>query len=238
MTLVPEEAVRRVLAQVDAVLVDFDGPICQVFAGVPAPEVAADLRRFYAAAYGDAAAAALEQGDDPVGLVQSAGAQRLPHASELERRLSEHETAAMRSAAPTAGAAEALAGLERAGFPLAAVSNNSGEALRRYFEDHGLEHLIKTLIGRPSDCLWRMKPDPYPLEQAARTLGVPAHRTVLIGDSITDVQAAQAAGALSIGFANKPGKSARLSRAGADAVITSMAQILAAVDGEHPRPTR
>ncbi len=33
----------RLLGEVGAVLLDFDGPVCSVFAGYPAPHVAAEL---------------------------------------------------------------------------------------------------------------------------------------------------------------------------------------------------
>ncbi|OKJ44696.1 hypothetical protein AMK25_16985 [Micromonospora sp. TSRI0369] len=33
----------RLLSEVGAVLLDFDGPVCSIFAGYPAPQVAAEL---------------------------------------------------------------------------------------------------------------------------------------------------------------------------------------------------
>ncbi|WP_234318318.1 HAD family hydrolase [Streptomyces sp. NRRL S-244] len=41
---------------------------------------------------------------------------------------------------------------------------------------------------------------------ALNTQGVSPEKVVLIGDSVTDVQAALAAGAMSIGYANKPAR--------------------------------
>ncbi|MFV5991036.1 hypothetical protein ACNPQM_00880 [Streptomyces sp. NPDC056231] len=45
-------------------------------------------------------------------------------------------------------------------------------------------------------------------------------------DFLYGFQAAQAAGAMSIGYANKPGKAERLHRAGATAVIEDMADLI------------
>ncbi|MEU6044298.1 HAD family hydrolase [Streptomyces griseus] len=42
---------------------------------------------------------------------------------------------------------------------------------------------------------------------------------------MTDMEAAQATGGRSIGFANKPGKEFALSNAGADAVVISMTTV-------------
>ncbi|MGW3615296.1 HAD family hydrolase, partial [Micromonospora sp. NPDC005163] len=52
---------------------------------------------------------------------------------------------------------------------------------------------------------------------------------VLVGDSTTDIQAAQAAGVGSIGYANKPGKSEALTQVGADAVIRQMTELSTAL---------
>jgi beta-phosphoglucomutase-like phosphatase (HAD superfamily) len=74
-----------------------------------------------------------------------------------------------------------------------------------------------------------MKPNPEPILTAASGLGVAPAACVLVGDSTTDVEASRAAGVCSIGYANKPGKVERLERAGADAIVTSMADIATAL---------
>ncbi|AWK08358.1 hypothetical protein SSP531S_51950 [Streptomyces spongiicola] len=43
---------------------------------------------------------------------------------------------------------------------------------------------------------------------------------------MTDIEAARAAGTMSIGYANKPGKAERLGQAGATVVIEDMAQLI------------
>jgi phosphoglycolate phosphatase-like HAD superfamily hydrolase len=45
---------------------------------------------------------------------------------------------------------------------------------------------------------------------------------VFLGDSTSDIEAAQAAGVRSIGYANKPGKNSRLIAAGAEAIIGAL----------------
>lgn len=70
-----------------------------------------------------------------------------------------------------------------------------------------------------------MKPSPYPLLEAASRLGKTPGRTVLIGDSVTDIEAARAAATRSIGFANKPAKETSLADAGADEVVLNMMSV-------------
>jgi phosphoglycolate phosphatase-like HAD superfamily hydrolase len=57
-------------------------------------------------------------------------------------------------------------------------------------------------------------------------LGAPPSACVLVGDTITDMQAAPRAGIDSIGYANKPGKYAALTEAGATAVVSSLADLV------------
>jgi beta-phosphoglucomutase-like phosphatase (HAD superfamily) len=64
-----------------------------------------------------------------------------------------------------------------------------------------------------------MKPHPYSLLTAVEMLNVQVSQAVLVGDSTTDIVAANHAGMLSIGFANKPHKLGTLSSAGATSII-------------------
>lgn len=70
-----------------------------------------------------------------------------------------------------------------------------------------------------------MKPDPYSLVLAASRLDLTPAQCTLVGDSVTDIEAARAAGAMSIGYANKPGKAAFLTETGADAVVSEMSAV-------------
>ena len=76
------------------------------------------------------------------------------------------------------------------------------------------------------DSLARTKPHPDPLERAAQELGVPASRAVMVGDSIADLNAAQAAGfammvVVSYGYHQRTG----LDALEADIVIDCMDQL-------------
>ena len=55
-----------------------------------------------------------------------------------------------------------------------------------------------------------------------RALNAEPQDCALVGDSITDIVAARAAGVASVGYANKPGKHETLRNAGADSVIEDM----------------
>ncbi|MFB7254191.1 HAD family hydrolase [Streptomyces nojiriensis] len=208
-----------------AVLFDFDGPICDVFRGIPAPSIAselADLLVTLAPALESQARAT----DDPMKvhrLSQSAGTTVL---EAVEAALTAAEVRAVKVAgAPTEGSVQALRAARDTGRHVAVVSNNSAECVREYLTLQGLVEIVDEVIGRPVLRPDLMKPSPHPLLAAASLFDVAPGLTVLIGDSLTDIEAANAAGARSIGYANKPTKEASLTDAGADAVVLGMREI-------------
>ncbi|MFB7373187.1 HAD family hydrolase [Streptomyces sp. NPDC056222] len=217
-------SVSEILARAESVLVDFDGPICSIFSGLPAPEVARRLRDAYDEAH--SGASRLAQSDDPLEVVRVAALEGLPNVGELEALLTDLEVTAVDQSAPTPNAQVAIEALHADGHLLAVVSNNSTAALKRYFANHGLDRYASPLVGREAIRLSKMKPAPDMLWLALEAHGVAPREAVLIGDSVTDVQAAQAAGVMSIGYANKSGKAERLHRAGATAVIDDMADLI------------
>ncbi|MFD9258253.1 HAD family hydrolase [Streptomyces sp. NPDC059538] len=208
-----------------AILFDFDGPICDVFSGFPAPEIASELADLLATL-----APALElparATDDPMEvhrLSQSAGTTIL---AAVEAALTAAEVRAVKAAGtPTKGSVQALHAARDTGRHVAIVSNNSAECVREYLPLHGLSGIVDEIIGRPALRPDLMKPAPHPLLIAASNLGVAPGLTVLVGDSVTDVEAAHAAGARSIGYANKAAKQNSLRVAGADAVVLGMQEI-------------
>ncbi|MBC9002166.1 HAD-IA family hydrolase [Micromonospora aurantiaca] len=74
-----------------------------------------------------------------------------------------------------------------------------------------------------------MKPNPEPILQAVRALGETPARCLLIGDSLSDIEAARAAGVKVFGYANRSSKVEAFRDANADAVITSMRKVAAAL---------
>jgi phosphoglycolate phosphatase-like HAD superfamily hydrolase len=57
-----------------------------------------------------------------------------------------------------------------------------------------------------------------------------------VGDSTTDIEAARLVGVPSIGYANRPGKHALLAEAGADTVVSSLADLILVLRA-RPLPT-
>ncbi|MFP8884423.1 HAD family hydrolase [Streptomyces mangrovi] len=217
--------VADILGASRLVLLDFDGPLCKVFAGLSADTVARRLREAYASAHGPEAAALLSTDDDPLAVVRDAALRDMPHADHLEELLTALEIEAVDQATPTPHAEGALEVLRKDGLRITVVSNNSGTAVSRYVAARGLTEVVPVVIGRERGHVGRMKPAPDMLRLALERQGTSAAEAVMVGDSVTDIQAAQAAGTRSIGYANKPGKADALRDAGADAIIKDMAEL-------------
>jgi phosphoglycolate phosphatase len=96
------------------------------------------------------------------------------------------------SARPFAGAAELLQALHGAGVRIAVVTNKQHRFAASLLARLGLGEWVDAVVG--GDTCARRKPDPQPLLFACETLKVAASNTLMVGDSVNDVQAARAAG--------------------------------------------
>lgn len=209
------------LSQARYILLDFDGPVCKVFAGLPAAGIAADLRDLVASRGVDLPAE-LHDTEDPLAILRWAAETDDDLAQLVDKALTDAEVRAVATAEPTPGAREFLEACRATGRPVAIVSNNSAEAILTYLERIGLESSIAHVEGRDHEHPDQMKPSPYLLEQAMSVLGGSPPLSVMVGDSASDIQAAKMAQVLAIGYANKPGKATGLTEAGADAVTNAM----------------
>lgn len=91
-----------------------------------------------------------------------------------------------------AGVTEGLAALASRGLKLACLTNKPGAFARDLLAMKGLAPFFEVVFG--GDAFERKKPDPLPLLKTCEVLGTSPHRTLMIGDSVNDAQAARAAG--------------------------------------------
>ncbi|ADB29507.1 HAD-superfamily hydrolase, subfamily IA, variant 3 [Kribbella flavida DSM 17836] len=221
------DPLRQLFDSADAVLFDFDGPICSVFDGYPAQRITAELRELAGTLPHDLDEALRKPAGPHELLLAAATDQRL--ATRLERALQEAEIKAVETARPTPGAAESLAACKSSGKLVAIVSNNYTEAVVRYLVRTGLADRVAHVEGRDPSDPTLMKPSPHLLDRATVALGIRTAACVFIGDQASDMEAGRAAGTRIIGYANKPGKSEALTHSGASAVVDSMFAIAAAI---------
>lgn len=216
---------RHILTRTTALLLDFDGPVCSVFAGLSAQTVVTQLCLVLADGdYGDPPVE-IEKSDDPFEVLAYAASLGDAEARYVNAAFTAHELEAIATAEPTPGAHELIHAWSATGRPLAIVSNNSTIAIHAYLDLHDLRPHVTHVSARTSPDPALLKPHPHLLTTALTALNVPAATATFLGDSVTDIEAARAAGTMSIGYANKPGKTAELITAGADTVIRTPATL-------------
>jgi phosphoglycolate phosphatase len=140
------------------------------------------------------------------------------------------EVAAVPTAEPTPYVHEVIASARESGRVIGVVSNNSPRAVDAYLDRHGLSDGITLVVARTSHDPALLKPSPHLINEAVHGLDADPAATTLVGDSFTDIEAAQSA---SVGYANQPGKRERMTELRAGAIITTMADLSLAV---HARP--
>ena len=230
----PHALLQRIVSRTRHVLLDFDGPVCSIFAGMSADTVAEKLRRRLAA-LGVAIPDEVLSTSDPLEVFRAIAARGRDVGQRAQRELTLLEVQAVTTAQPADGGAELIGAARQSGRSVAIVSNNSGQAVATYLKHHGLTRYVSAVIGRDDPDPAHMKPSPYRLRQAIEMLQAAPAECVLVGDSISDVVAAHAANLAAIGYADKPGKDERLAEAGADAVIMRLADLIEAITAEAVR---
>lgn len=210
-------AAADLLLQADALLLDFDGPVALL---MPAPANALAAEAARAAIPGVNLPAEIVTTTDHLAVLRHV----LEHHSDLtatvEHACTRAEVLAAQDCAASAHAQNLFALIRRRDLPAAIVSNNSEAAVRTFLDRHDWTEQVTTFSCRNQHNASRMKPSPFLLEQALDDLGFEAARTVMIGDSVSDVQAATAAGVRIVGLAKHSQHGQELAAAGAVAVAS------------------
>lgn len=90
------------------------------------------------------------------------------------------------------GVMDGLAHLKALDLPLACLTNKPMSFARPLIEAKGLSSYFEQVFG--GDSFERKKPDPLPLLKTCEALQTAPERTLMVGDSSNDAQAANAAG--------------------------------------------
>ena len=121
------------------------------------------------------------------------------------------------------GVREGLDFLALAGYPLGCVTNKAAQFTEPLLSHLGIRERFTLVVS--GDSLPRKKPDPMPLLHAADHFGVVPAEALMIGDSVSDVRAARAAGfgIVCMSYGYNHGEDIRDSNP--DAVIDSMVEL-------------
>ena len=121
------------------------------------------------------------------------------------------------------GVREGVDLLKAAGYPLGCVTNKAAQFTEPLLRDLGLYDDFSIIIS--GDTLPEKKPDPAPLLHAAQFFGCDPASALMIGDSVSDVAAARAAGFQIVCMSYGYNHGVDIREAGPDAVIDSLDEI-------------
>jgi phosphoglycolate phosphatase-like HAD superfamily hydrolase len=226
-------SIEQIIKGTRHLLLDFDGPVCSIFAGSGADNVARQLGDTLTTA-GFSLPDAARDTDDPLEVFRLAASVSTDAALTAQQLLTALETRAVPTAEPTRGSADLIITAHRTGRTVTIVSNNSGAAIAAYLTDHRLTGYIRAILARDDHDPDRMKPDPYRVRAAVGLLDADNHECTLIGDTTADVFAGLLAGVAVIGYANKPGKAQALAEVQAAAITDDLSDITHALRDDLP----
>ncbi|KQW16933.1 HAD family phosphatase [Streptomyces sp. Root369] len=235
-----QHAVAHLLGSAQAILFDFDGPICDLFRGASTATVAAKIKRRARRSW-KTLAPGVEKCDDSHHILRrlrdmydDASGRPVPKPlsrrpiARAERIVARQELRAVRTAALTPGAVTLVDLLHQLDLPLVVVSNNSERPIKRFLKRQEMHENFVAVFGRDPENAGFMKPHPDCLLRAFRHLSINGPNCVLIGDQLTDLKAAQEAGTSFLGFTQDGARAREMVGSGADAVVTSYAPVIAA----------
>jgi phosphoglycolate phosphatase len=126
------------------------------------------------------------------------------------------------------GIREGLEFLRSRGYRLGCVTNKAAEFTEPLLKDLGVRGYFALVVS--GDSLPRKKPDPMPLLHAAEHFGVAPRDCLLVGDSVSDVKAARAAGfrVFCMSYGYNHGQDIRDARP--DAILDRLHEIQALLD--------
>ena len=135
-----------------------------------------------------------------------------------------------------------------AGITVVVVSNNATKAVERVLENNDAEHLVDLVVGREyqHEMVGNLKPKPLLLKKALEISKCSADTALLVGDSVDDMRAGQAA---KIGFSvgllqHSTASEQQLRDAGARLVLSRFGDLLTndevqrRLHGGDPSPVR
>jgi len=200
----------QLITESAGLLLDFDGPVCDVYAGSSPERIATEVSTIFG----------LEiDTDDPLDLIAHALTTGGP-VDDIHQALTDTELEAVRSATETPGIRHLVESYQG---PIAIVSNNAGEAIEAWLTAAKLRAFVQVVTGRDPR---RMKPDPWSLMTSAEAIGCEPDQCVFVGDSLTDAQAAAQAGVPIVALANRRQKRQMFAAEGCMMIVASIQELI------------
>lgn len=241
-----QDALPRLLTGARAVLFDFDGPVCDLFRGVPTDDVAEQVKEAARPYWGwrdpegqGRLDPEVESCYDSHGILRRlrdmyerpASKKLSPEPLVLaEKIVTGQETEALRTAVRAPHIVTLVDLLRELGLRLVVVSNNAEGPINTYLEHPDFHDKFEGVFGRDPKDARHMKPHPHCVGRALEHLGLHAPSCILIGDQVTDLKAARAAGTRFVGYTREETRALEMKQGDADAVVSTHLSIVIAAE--------
>jgi beta-phosphoglucomutase-like phosphatase (HAD superfamily) len=218
----PYAALDQALSQARYLLLQFDGPVCDLYARQP-DEAAADLLRAVLASHGAHVPDNIRTTADPLAVLDHAQTVSDDLARHAEAELTRHELDVIQSAVPAAYADDVISSARNNGRTVAIIGTCSTEAMHAYLTSESLDELVGIVIGRTPYTTTLTDHDL--IAQALSTLAAGPAQCALVAQSESLIDAASSAGVATIAYA--PTRATReLPTPRADVTFTSLADLV------------
>ncbi|GAA2656746.1 hypothetical protein GCM10010307_70690 [Streptomyces vastus] len=218
-------------------LVAFDGTICDLFGPAPTAHIAEEIKAMAREEWG-VLDQVVEDCDDSHGILlalrdmyKRRSPVPLSHMPlDLAHRIvTRHEYAAVATAEAAPDLEPLLDALTALCKRLVVVSNNAEGPVCEYLEREQLQSKFVDVCGRDPHEPGHMKPHPDSLLRALKCLeGLAPSGALMIGDQLTDLEAAQKAGVRFLGYTHDAARMREMRQGGADWVVASHAPVFTA----------
>ncbi|MGH6866201.1 MAG: HAD-IA family hydrolase [Methyloceanibacter sp.] len=125
------------------------------------------------------------------------------------------------------GARETLAALQESGIAIGLCTNKPEPITRDLLDKLGIAGLFGCIQG--GDAGLPRKPDPAGLVRVVKALGAKPHSTILVGDSVIDLETARATGLAGVVLVSYGYSATPVTELGADAVINHLHELVPAL---------
>jgi phosphoglycolate phosphatase-like HAD superfamily hydrolase len=207
----------ELIANAKALLLDFDGPITAL---MPPPINAQAAEHARATLIGLDIPSEIAGSTDHLAVLRYAWAEQPKLYKAVENACTEAEVAAAQTSLPSTRIKGWIFDAARREVPIAVVSNNSEAAVRTFLDRFGWTKHFNALSCRDPADASLMKPNPHLISEAVRRLRSVPGDSVMVGDSVSDVQSALAANVLAVGVARDDRRATELTNAGAVSLVT------------------
>ena len=218
----PFAALDDILRQARHMLLDFDGPVCDLWAGHPAALAADQLRKLLTDQHiqlpGTIAATA-----DPIAVLSYAATISADLAATAETDLTDLELSAVSTAQPAGYANDVITSAHASGRTVTVISLNSERAVTAYLARNSLDSQVGLVVARTTH-----EPDPVAdlIDHVITALQANPAACMLVTSSPAIIEAANATRIRTIAYAPTRSDHERLADTQASTAISTLADLV------------